>query len=499
MLALIILRGTAYTGILFLGVVLAELLVLRIELPSHIIIAVGLIVAAVYGYVAHLVRKHLRLDEDVFHPRDIVVLFAFGATGAVAVSALLSMVLLSIKFYDLNDIARTAAPLVLGDLIGIVVVTPLVIRAYTKKDELRLLSRKTIAEFAILTVAVLGVLVFTTWPGNNHQHLFYLLFLPVVIAAVRHGIDGSCAALAIVQLVLVALLHYQGLELSLFTQYQFRMLVLTLTGLVVGSLVSERQRSDERARKAAENVQELRADAARVARVNLVSGMAAALSHEINQPLTAARALARAVQQLLTGPEKDLQRAEKNVAAMIEQIDHAGAIVWRMREFLRRGEPHISTLDVRVVLEEAILLVQPLTKARRVQVALDVAGDMPPVFGDRVQIQQVVMNLVRNGIEAIEESGRPDGSIIVSAKQIETRNEIEISAQDNGTGIDSEAVNSLFEPLNTSRPGGIGLGLSICKTIVQAHGGRIWLASSQPGRTVFCFTLPTGHAKAASE
>ena len=158
-------------------------------------------------------------------------------------------------------------------------------------------------------------------------------------AAVRHGIDGACVALAIAQLGLVAFLHWYGFELSRFTEYQVLMLLLTVTGLIVGGLVSERQAAHVEAEAARLRLHELGAQAARTARLNMASGMAAALAHEINQPMTAARALARSVQELMRSPERDLGRVERNLTSMIEQIDHAGEVIKRMRELLRRGEP----------------------------------------------------------------------------------------------------------------------------------------------------------------
>ena len=145
----------------------------------------------------------------------------------------------------------------------------------------------------------------------------------------------------------VALLHRYGYDAAAFTEFQIVMLVLTMSGLLVGVVVSERQRADLAAREAEERLKEMQAQAARAARINLVSGMASALAHEINQPMTAARALARSVQQILRSPDADLQRADTNLSGVIAQIDHAGGVVRRMREFLRRGQPHFSTLERR--------------------------------------------------------------------------------------------------------------------------------------------------------
>ena len=492
MFAVIIIAGPAYGIVLFIGVLLAELLVLRSTLPLPIIFAVGVIVAAPYTAVALVARGFLHLDKHAFQMRDILVLFAGGLVGAIIASTLLCILLLSVNYSDLSNIARTSMPLVLGDLIGIVVVTPLLLRAFLRRDRLGSLSLVHMAEFASYALAIFLLLVLTMWLGHHQQNLFYLLFLPVVVAAVRHGIDGACTALAITQFVLVGLLHFHGFELTRFTEYQVLMLVLTLTGLVVGALCSERQLADESARIAALRLHEMQTEAARTARLNLVSGMAAALAHEVNQPMTAARALARSVQQILRMPDGDIARAESNVTTMIEQIDHAGAVVRRMREFLRRGKPHISTLDIKVVLMEAIALVKPLASARQIEVNLTLPGPTPPAYGDRVQVQQVIINLVRNAVEAITDSGRTDGRISVAVLPSGSTSEIEIAVLDNGVGIDASQIPMLFEPLNTSRPDGIGLGLSICKTLVEAHGGRIWLSSSMAGQTEFRFTLPAG-------
>ena len=183
--------------------------------------------------------------------------------------------------------------------------------------------------------------------------LFYLLFVPVVIAAVRHGLDGACLSLAVTQFSLIGLLHLSGYDAGEFTEFQTLMLVLTVTGLIVGVVVSERENSDRIARDAQARLVERQAEAAQVARVNLVSGMASALAHEINQPMTAARALGRSAQHLLLTPGGDLSRADNNLSAMLTQIDHAGDIVRRMRNFIRRGHPHVSTINTRDMLEEA--------------------------------------------------------------------------------------------------------------------------------------------------
>ena len=232
----------------------------------------------------------------------------------------------------------------------------------------------------------------------------------------------------------------------------------------------------------------MQTQAGRAARFNLVSGMASALAHEINQPITAARALARSVQQILRSPDADRERADNNLSGVIVQIDHAGGVVRRMREFLRRGRPAFSTLEVRAVLDDALVLANTEAAANRISISLDIGDALPTIIGDGIQLQQVVLNLVHNAVEAIVETRRPDGRIRISAHRSLHEPTVEIGVVDNGGGVSPGL--QLFEPLISSKKDGLGLGLSICASIVQAHGGRIWLQSSDTQATEFRLSLP---------
>ena len=331
--------------------------------------------------------------------------------------------------------------------------------------------------------------------GAQGFRLFYLLFVPVMIAAVRHGVDGACFSLAATQFSLIGLLHFSGYDASEFTEFQTLLLVLTVTGLIVGIVVSERKNSDRIARDAQARLVERQAEATQVARVNLVSGMASALAHEINQPMTAARALGRSAQHLLRTPGSDLSRADNNLSTMLTHIDHAGDIVRRMRNFIRRGHPHVSTINTREMLEEAMTLAYAEASARRVRVDLDAPADLPDLHGDRVQLEQIVLNLVHNAIDAIAAAGQSDGQVHVAARRHSAPQRIEIGVLDNGPGVEGELVDRLFDPLTTTKQDGLGLGLSICSSIMEAHGGRVWLHSGKPGATEFRFSVPLDRSR----
>ena len=498
---LIVLRSAVYGFALFAGVVLAEILVLRTDLTWSSILVIAVVVAASYTVAAGVARRRLRLDVAMDHVRDVLVLMSAGTAGAGIVALLLGALLLADPVAGNDDLSKSMLPLFVGDVIGIAVVTPLLLRL-TRLWQHRRHWREWLGAppLAILAEVALFVLVtgFALWmivgsDRPNDYKYFSMLFLPVVVVAVRHGIDGSCLALASTQLGLVAVLRAYGYDATAFTEFQIVMLVLTMTGLLVGGVVSERERADLAARTAEARLREAELEAARAARLNMVSGMASALAHEINQPMTAARALARSVQQLIKADDGDMgridmERANGNLASLVTQIDHAASVVRRMREFLRRGQPHFSTLDVAATLEDALVLARPDAAAHRTRIDLDIEPALPTVFGDRIQLQQVVLNLVRNGIDAIVEAGVPQGRIGVHAGLGDGGRTVEVSVTDNGTGV--APGRNLFEPLSSSKPNGLGLGLSICANIVHAHGGRIWLQSSASGAVEFRFSLP---------
>lgn len=487
--ALMVFRGAGYALVLFVGVVISETLVLRTNLQWPIIFVIASVIAAVYAGATILARGILRLNAGLLELRDVIGLLGAGLSGALLATLAFSLMIGLQPDLDWADVVFALVPLLVGDTIGIAVVTPLVLRVL-HKHPLPIFSRQLAFEVLIYLALIIGALFIIARMGPAEGvEFFYLLFLPVVLAALRYGLDGACVVLAVLQLGLVGVLQYFAADARIFTEFQILMLVLSTTGLVVGSVVSERERSNERAREAERLIKDKEAESARVARFSLVSGMASALAHEINQPLTAARALARSAQEILRKPDADLKRADTNLTSAIAQADHAGEIVRRMRAFLRRGNPRVSTVDIPTVLQDAVLLANSEATAKNIVLTIVRGEKLPYIFGDTVQLQQVVLNLVRNSIDAISATKR-EGRIEVGARQLSAPDRVEFSVWDNGPGIDETIAQRLFEPLMTSKQEGLGLGLAICTTIVESHGGKIWLHSGTPGTTEFRFTIP---------
>ncbi len=492
--AFMLLRGPIYGLVLFAGMIAAELLVVRTELQWPVIVAIAAIISLVYGGAATMIRRVLHVDAGLYHLRDLVVLLGAGIVAAVLTSALVALLLLIDHRIALDNVLTAATPLLLGDIIGIAVMTPLTLRTVMLMQGRAVLagySRPLVVEVAVYAaLSCLALFVIVSGQSGGGLRYFYLLFVPVMLSAVRHGFDGACIALAVTQFALVGLMHYFGYDARAFTDMQTLMLVLTGTGLIVGAVVSERQTADAQRRLAEDRLREKETESAQAARFSLVSGMASALAHEINQPMTAARALARSAQHLLEQERPDLPRAGANVANAIAQIDHASGVMRRMREFLRRGRPHVSSFDIRAMIEDALMLARPDAAARGIELASAIPDGLPIAHGDKIQIEQVVLNLIRNATESISGAARAGGVVRLSATALSAPSRVEIAVSDNGPGIAEHLADRIFEPMMTSKAEGLGLGLAISQTIIESHGGRIWLHSGGPGTTEFRFTLP---------
>ena len=213
--------------------------------------------------------------------------------------------------------------------------------------------------------------------------------------------------------------------------------------------------------------------------------------------MTAARAFARTAQVLSEQDPPDLARMRDYIGRTVVQIDGAAEILKGMREFIRRGDAGYSIVRPAEILADALLLVRPLAAQNRIRLVSETEVT-EEIRCDRVQIQQVLVNLIKNAIDAISGEGRDDGLVAISIRQA-PENRVEFSVRDNGPGVGPEFVAKVFEPLATTKPSGLGLGLAISSDIVAAHGGRIWLESAKPGTTEFRFWLPVASAGAEEE
>jgi two-component system sensor kinase FixL len=247
--------------------------------------------------------------------------------------------------------------------------------------------------------------------------------------------------------------------------------------------LTERQATEAR-------LQEIQSELIHMSRFTALGEMASTLAHEINQPLTA-------IANYLKGSRRILDRMEGEKVLMLreavsqaaEQALRAGDIVRHLREFVARGENERRIENLQKLIEESSALALVGAKERQVRVAIRLDPRAPMVLADRIQVQQVLLNLIRNAMEAMHETPRRE--LTVATKAVEGKGLVAVLVSDTGAGISPDVLKRLFQPFVTTKKHGMGVGLSICRTIIEAHGGKIWVDSERGRGTTFTFTLRT--------
>jgi C4-dicarboxylate-specific signal transduction histidine kinase len=221
--------------------------------------------------------------------------------------------------------------------------------------------------------------------------------------------------------------------------------------------------------------------------------MAAGLAHEINQPLSAIATYAQACQRFLKQPDPEIA----DVVAALEQINaqalRAGEVIRRLRNFVKNREVIREAVDCGRLLDDLRTLAETDARLHSVRLRIDAQEDLPTVYADPIQLQQVVLNLVRNAIDAMSDAPEERREVVLMTRQ-NGDGEVEITVADHGSGLAPEATEHLFNPFFTTKSGGTGLGLAISKSIVRAHGGRLWHTPNEQSGARFHFTLPISPA-----
>jgi C4-dicarboxylate-specific signal transduction histidine kinase len=241
-------------------------------------------------------------------------------------------------------------------------------------------------------------------------------------------------------------------------------------------------------RKAEAEAQEQRLEVAHLSRVAMLGELSGALAHELNQPLTAILANARAAQRLLRLSSPDLAELRDILEDIAQDDRRAGEVIERLRAFLRKGVTQPGQLDLNEVVTDVLGLVHSDLIQRRVTVDARLSAALPVVFADRVQLQQVLLNLVLNACDAMTADARSEKRMTIQTAETATGG-VELSVADQGTGIPPDEIERVFEPFVTSKPHGLGLGLAICRSIVNAHGGRLWAENNEEGGATFNLVL----------
>jgi len=376
----------------------------------------------------------------------------------------------------------------------------------------------TIWSYGIAVLSVAAALIISRLPAVHLQDAPVSLFLCAVLLSAWFGGIGpgllatTLSALAFNYYFLPPI-HSLGPKPDEIP----RLVIFTVSALFVGSLSAAERSAIESLRRARDDlrktVQELRstnealqaeslerkhaeearreaqAELARVSRVTTMGELTASLAHEVNQPIAAAVTNANTCLRWLTRDHPDVEEAREAASRIVKDATRAAGIISRVRLLFKKSTPQRELVDVNEAIREMMVLLRSEATRYNITVRMELAADLPRIMGDRVQLQQVLMNLIVNSIDATKEV---DGARELAVKSQRTeKEEVLVSVSDTGVGLPPEQTEQIFNAFFTTKPHGTGMGLRISRSIVESHGGRLWSADNSPRGANFCFTLPT--------
>lgn len=447
--------------------------------------AAGLLMLGLWGLVAWLLHVW-RIDPQLRSQRDLTLLLLIAVLAAWLDA---SVHVFSRSPEAAPDAWAWMADLVniwVGALIRVLIITPLVlVHANINWQGWRNwriwswpISREMVLQAAAIAFALWVIFGFRY---ADEFKFFYLLFLPMIWIAMRHGIQGATIALAGSHVGINIILDWRGSHAITVVEFQMLMLGLAVTMLFLGMTVNVRRAAEER-------LHQREAELNQAMRLAAAGEMAQAIAHELNQPLSAVANYARASRSMLADPARHGALLADTLEKIDREANRAGQVMRRLREFFRGGGLRSETFTLAELIDESLTYVKRRSDRQTIVFKLALDETLPSVHADRVQMGTVLHNLLVNAIQALA-VGLEQREIEISAQRIEG-DLIQVCVTDNGSGISAEMEGRLFESFATSKPEGMGLGLAISRTLVQAHGGELWLAGSHPTR--FCFTLPIG-------
>jgi C4-dicarboxylate-specific signal transduction histidine kinase len=374
-----------------------------------------------------------------------------------------------------------------------------------------------IRSYGIAVLSVAAALIISQWPPLHLEAAPVSLFLCAVILSAWFG--GVGPGLLATALSGLAFYYYFLPPIHSWDAKPGeipRLVIFMVSALFVGSLsvaqrsateslrrarddlrgtVQELQRSNEalqtesfERKHAEESLRESQAELARVSRVTTMGELTASLAHEVNQPIAAAVTNANTCLRWLGRDHPDVEEARAAAMRIVKDGTRAAEIVKRIRLLFKKSTPQRELVEVNEAIREMIVLLRSEATRYNITVRMELAADLPAIMGDRVQLQQVLMNLIVNSIDAMKEVDGPR-ELAVKSQRTE-KEEVLVSVRDTGVGLPAEQTEQIFNAFFTTKPHGTGMGLRISRSIVESHGGRLWATDNSPRGASFHFVLP---------
>jgi len=476
----LLLENLAFAPFVFVASVLVDLSIVGIHRGFSATVLAELCTTVTYVGLAFILKNTLSFDIRRFNLPGVVAFLLIIPIGAALTALVYCGSLYLFGGLSADKFFVAIVHYWIGDALGIITIVPVATAAfaYFPAPHGRWSGYTLFTVFIFVLGMCLGFAALIG-VGDRLHYLFNLLFLPVIWVAMREGYAGVALALVTIQLALAVTTAFFGYDATDFAILQLLMLVLSITGLLLGAVTTER-------RDAARRLREQKRELARMASDARAGAMGMALAHEVSQPLSTVAAYLHAARRLLQNSAESGPAMDALIKAEAE-AQRAREVLERVRDFVSNGNLNLTVLDVAALAERICALCREDAAARGVEVEVE-SDPVPQVTADRVQIEQVLMNLVANAIDAAAE--RADARGRVAMKVAAKAEAITVRVEDNGRGVAPELAGNIFDAYQTTKPRGMGLGLHLSRRIVQRHAGRLWWEPVSTGGARFVVELP---------
>ena len=253
--------------------------------------------------------------------------------------------------------------------------------------------------------------------------------------------------------------------------------------------LTDRKRAEAEVRDSERRFRELQMEMAHANRVATMGQLSASIAHEVNQPIAAAITNAHAALRWLSAEPPDLEEVRQALARIVANGNRAGDVIGQIRAFVKKAPPRKDSLEINEAILEVVALTRGEVVKNGISMQTQLAEGLPLIQGDRVQLQQVILNLIINAVEVMSQTGEGPRELLIITGEVDS-DDVLVAVRDSGPGLAPASLEHLFEAFYTTKPGGLGMGLSICRSIIEAHGGRLWATANVPQGASFQFTLP---------
>jgi C4-dicarboxylate-specific signal transduction histidine kinase len=331
-----------------------------------------------------------------------------------------------------------------------------------------------------------GVALAAAWPIDAPASCF---LLAVMVSGLFGGLGPALLSVGLSALSFDHFFLRRTLPPAVEPAIYLRFAAFVGAALLVAGLIEVKRRVEESRNHAEVALRQAQADLTRVSQATAMGEFTASLAHEVNQPIAAAVTDANTCLRWLRRDHPDVEEACEAASRVVKDATRAAEIISRIHLLFRKGAPQQDLVDVNEVIREMLVLLRSEATRYSIAIRTKLTGRLHPVTGDRVQLQQVLMNLMINGIDAMKDV---DGTreLIITSQRAENE-QLMVSVSDTGMGLPAQQADQIFDAFFTTKPHGTGMGLRISRSIVESHGGRLWAVDKSPHGASFCFTLPT--------